>query len=187
MRTEQEILNSVFNSTTKSINTGATGSTDGDTFTPNSSTGSPAMGVYQSTPDTLTASDIATIGIDVNRNVKVNLATKLAGEDLTNDVMKIEPQYSYKNVTASGATVVKTSAGLLHSITFNQAASGTTTVMTDASAAGGTLIGTVKPGPSSAANGQPFTLIYDVLCLSGITASQVSATALGSDLTVAYR
>jgi hypothetical protein len=97
-----------------------------------------------------------------------------------------ENQYSYANVTASGATVVKATAGFLHSITFNNAASGVTTVIYDASGVG-TIIGTVLPGPSAVAQGQPFTLTYDVKCLSGITASQVSGVATGSNLTFSYR
>ena len=117
----------------------------------------------------------------------MTLNTLIAGEDQTNDVLKTEGRFSYANVTASGATAVKTSAGFLHSITFNQPASGVTTVITDASAAGGTIVATIKPETSAVATSQPFTLIYDVVCSTGITASQVSGIATGSNLTISYR
>jgi len=116
----------------------------------------------------------------------VDLGSLISGEDQTNDVMKVEGQFTYANVTASGATVVKSAAGFLHSITFNTAASGVTTVVYDASGVG-TIIGTVLPAPSAVAQGAPFTLLYDVKCLSGITCSQVSGAATGSNLTVSYR
>jgi len=130
---------------------------------------------------------LATQHIDeVGKVGGVTLNTLLSGEDQTNDVIKTEGQFTYANVTASGATVVKSAAGFLHSITFNTAASGVTTVVYDASGVG-TIIGTVLPAPSAVAQGAPFTLLYDVKCLSGITCSQVSGAATGSNLTVSYR
>ena len=50
--------------------------------------------------------------------VPVTLATKVAGEDITNDVLKVEGQFSYKAVTAADAQV-KAGAGFLHCITFS--------------------------------------------------------------------
>lgn len=42
---------------------------------------------------------------------------KIAGEDLTNDVLKTEQQFSGSNVTSD--TAVKSSAGFLHTLTFS--------------------------------------------------------------------
>ena len=135
----------------------------------------------------VTASNVIGKLVDTAGTINgVTLNTLISGEDQTNDVMKTEGQFSYTNVTASGATAVKTTAGLLHAITFNQPVSGVTTVITDASAAGGTLIGTVV-NPTGSVNLTPFTLIYDVKCLSGITCSQVSGVATGNNLTVTWR
>lgn len=47
----------------------------------------------------------------------VNLATKLAGEDLTNDVIKVESRFSY--LLATSDTQVKSGAGFLHTVTFS--------------------------------------------------------------------
>jgi len=55
---------------------------------------------------------------DSNGYGLVSQGTKLAGEDLTNDVMKIEGQFTYKAVTATDAQV-KAGAGVLRCITFS--------------------------------------------------------------------
>lgn len=47
----------------------------------------------------------------------VSLGTKVAGEDLTNDVMKTEQRFSYALVAAD--TAVKSGAGFLHTLTFS--------------------------------------------------------------------
>ena len=56
-------------------------------------------------------------------NVLMSLGTGLAGEDLTNDLIKTEHRYTPFRVTADGQ--VKAGAGLLHSIEI--AATGTVT------------------------------------------------------------
>lgn len=53
----------------------------------------------------------------VNGAVKSTLATKIAGEDLTNDVIKAEQRYIGTVVAAD--TLVKTGAGFLHTLTFS--------------------------------------------------------------------
>ena len=57
------------------------------------------------------------------------LATLIAGEDLTNDVLKVEERFSYSYCTED--TLVKTGAGFLHSVTFSP---------TDAEATAGSII-----------------------------------------------
>lgn len=53
----------------------------------------------------------------VTRSLNVSLATKIAGEDLTNDVLKIEQRFTPILVTAD--TLVKTGTGFLHTLTFS--------------------------------------------------------------------
>lgn len=53
----------------------------------------------------------------VTNLLQTSLGTLLAGEDLTNDVIKTEQRYSYQLVAAD--TLVKTGAGFLHTITFS--------------------------------------------------------------------
>jgi len=49
---------------------------------------------------------------------KTSLATTIAGEDLTNDVQKIEQRFSYNAVITADAQI-KAGAGFLHCITFS--------------------------------------------------------------------
>lgn len=47
-----------------------------------------------------------------------NLGVTIAGEDITNDVLKVEERFSYAAVKTADAQI-KGSAGFLHSITFS--------------------------------------------------------------------
>lgn len=49
--------------------------------------------------------------------VQSTQATALAGEDLTNDVMKVEQRFSYSGKLTSD-TAVKSGAGFVHTVTF---------------------------------------------------------------------
>ena len=121
--------------------------------------------------------------IDITEQESANLTT-----DAVLGFLKIANAFSYKNVTVSGSTNVKGSAGFLHSVTVNQPASGVTLVITDNTAAGGTIIGTVKNAePLATATLIPLTLVYDVYCPTGINASQVSPIATGMNLTFSYK
>lgn len=57
----------------------------------------------------------------VTSSFKSNLATAVAGEDLANDVMKVEQRYTNTRCTAD--TLVKTGVGQLHAIVVSQPAS----------------------------------------------------------------
>jgi hypothetical protein len=54
---------------------------------------------------------------DANGNINVNQATLSAGEDLTNDVQKVEQRYTPLLLTVD--TLVKTGTGFLHTLTFS--------------------------------------------------------------------
>lgn len=54
--------------------------------------------------------------IDNNNNVNTNLTTQIAGEDLTNDVLKVEQRFSYAAVSSLSTVAVKSGAGFLHAI-----------------------------------------------------------------------
>jgi hypothetical protein len=53
-----------------------------------------------------------------NTASRTTSATLHAGEDLTNDVTKVEQRYSFTNVNADA--LVKSGAGFLHTLTFAQ-------------------------------------------------------------------
>lgn len=147
--------------------------------------GNPVMvgGKYNATPQTFDDGDVANLQGDVNGNLNVTQATAIAGEDLANNVMKVEQRFSYLNIAAGQATTtVKSGAGFLHSITFNSAATATnTTTVYDNTAASGTVIAI----PAATTATVPTTLTYDVSFATGLTI--ITATANGSNMTVSYR
>jgi len=135
------------------------------------------------TPGTITSGSIVitagTIGTVSNLGT---IMTLQAGEDQTNDVMKVEQQFSYYNhVGTAGSTsgTVKAAAGLLHAITYNTHTSGGTYALYDSSGTSATSMGKVAPGAALA----PFTSIYDVKFTTALTVVSGSAC----DLTFAYR
>jgi hypothetical protein len=91
------------------------------------------------------------------------------------------PGYNYANITlaAPTTTVVKTTPGILHSITFNKPVATAVVTVYDNTAASGTIIGTI----TVPANPLPVTVTYDASFNTGLTL--VTATA-AQDITVSY-
>lgn len=81
-------------------------------------------GKYNVTPPVLTDGNISNVQLDANGNLKVTQATLQAGEDITNDVQKVEQRFSYQNITTQATTVIKQGPGVLHAIDFTAVASG---------------------------------------------------------------
>jgi hypothetical protein len=73
---------------------------------------------------------------DDNDNQYGTLGTKLAGEDLTNDVMKVEQQMSYQAISTATTTTVKSGSGLLHSIIVTGGTAGTIVIYDNTSGSG---------------------------------------------------
>src|SRR6185503_2366516 len=105
-------------------------------------------GRYESGTDTYADGDIGDLHIDANGNLKVINAGLQAGEDLANDVQKVEQRFSYLRFTGDGA--VKSGAGFLHNLTFSATGSVTSGVVTvyDNTAESGTVIwsGVIQTG-----------------------------------------
>lgn len=76
----------------------------------------PIGGEYRSSATTYTDGDATVLQTDVSGNLKVTNATLQAGEDLTNDLQKVENRYSYTRLAADGQ--VKAGAGFIHTLTF---------------------------------------------------------------------
>lgn len=74
-------------------------------------------GVYNYSAPTLTTGQRGDTQIDASANTLVSQATKIAGEDLTVDVMKVEERFSGSFITAD--TQIKAGAGFLHLLTFS--------------------------------------------------------------------
>ena len=102
------------------------------------------------------------------RAALTTLDTLIAGEDQTNNVLKVEEQFSGTQCTAD--TQVKASAGFLHSITFscNDAApTAGSIIVYDNTAESGTQVfnHTFTTTPF-----MPFTVIFDLIMTTGIYA-----------------
>jgi len=105
--------------------------------------------------------------LNVNSSGQVEL-TLLAGEDQTNDVIKVEQQNSYcAGIVADGSC--KASAGFLHTITCagdDAAATAGSLAIRDATSAGtGTIIQNVN---FAAAYFAPVTMTFDVTFATGL-------------------
>jgi hypothetical protein len=87
---------------------------------------------------------------------------------------------SYGNYLANGSAVVKSGAGVLHSITVNtRGATGNVLTLYDNTAASGTKIATID---TTAAVG---AILYDVAFSTGLSIAMANGTA--ADITVSYR
>ena len=168
-------------------------------------------GIYNLTPITLSSGDGAALAldsagraimvgavahdaVDAGNPIKVGgyasgtAPTAVAAADRVNAWFDLNGRqimaqsWSFLNIAASQATtVVKASAGILHAIVLNSAATATnTTVVYDHPSGVGTVIG--RPAVTTAT--VPTTLIYDVAFANGLTI--ITATANGGDMTVAY-
>lgn len=143
----------------------------------------PIGGEYRAAATTYTDGDATILQTDVNGNLKVSLGTKIAGEDIANDVMKTEQRFSHSNVTADAA--VKSGAGFLHSITIlptDVAATAGTIVLYDNTAESGTVIGTIY---IPAAYVVPVTVTFDVSFATGLYLGFTTTNDV--NVTVSYR
>lgn len=94
----------------------------------------------------------------------------------TNPLPVVNRSFSYANIASQAETVVKTSAGFLHSITINDDCAGAITIY-DNDGASGDKIGTIK---AATAEG---TYTFDVEFLTALTI----VTAAACDLTISYK
>lgn len=87
--------------------------------------------------------------------------------------------FSFLGITSQATTLVKTGAGILHTITFNNPTATAVITVYDNTAASGTKIGTI----TIPASPMPVSLTYDAAFGTGLTI--VTGTA-SSDITVTY-
>ena len=118
---------------------------------------------------------------DTSGHEAVALGTQIAGEDLTNDVLKTEQRFSYAYCTAD--TAVKSGAGFLHTVTITpiDAAAGTITLW-DNTAESGTTITTIYIPAAFVA---PITLTLDVSFSTGLYVGYGAAVEVA--VTLSYR
>jgi len=91
---------------------------------------------------------VALTNQDSAGNQLVGMGSLIAGEDLTNDVLKTEDRATYTNITASA--LIKTGAGRLKGFTVNSHSSGTLKLWDNTSAATTVLLNTItfNAGPT---------------------------------------
>jgi hypothetical protein len=139
---------------------------------------------YRSSAPTLGEGQNILPQVDVNGNQKTTQATLSAGEDLTNDVQKVEQRFSYSVVTADKQ--VKAGAGFLHTITITgtdaAAVAGTITFYDKLTEAAPALFSIYIP----AAQVVPVTLTLDVNFATGLYVG-FDASVTEVSLTVSYR
>lgn len=151
--------------------------------TPGTTPGIPAMGIYETSPSTLTNNQLGIVGLDTNRNVKTKEQYLPGYEDNTNNVAKVEHQYSYSRKTADGQ--VKGSAGFIHTVSISPLTATPTAGLLsiyDSTSETGTLIYTewvfaTTPGHS---------VILDTICNAGIYVG-FDGTLANIAVTVSYR
>jgi hypothetical protein len=140
-------------------------------------------GSYNATPATRSDGDPSGFEFDASGNVKTTLATAIAGEDLTNNVIKVEERFSYAYCVAD--TQVKAGAGFVHTLSFTPL---------DAAATAGTIflydslteaVPTVFSYYIPAAALVPVTVILDVSMATGIYIGFTTTADVA--VTVSYR
>ena len=158
-------------------------------YTPGSSTGSSSFGVttpstnvagmqnvlveaiYNATPTTRTEWQAGVLQADTLGNLKETLGTTIAGEDIPNDVTKVEQRNNATYISTATTTVVKTGAGLLHTIVVQGGTTGTI-IGYDNTAASGTILFSFDTTVALA------TYTFDVSFAVGLTVVTSAATKL---------
>jgi hypothetical protein len=78
--------------------------------------------------------------------------------------MSTFPQFNFKNINASGTTVVARQGGLLHNVVINTTSASGIAIY-DGTTVGGTLIATIASGAINSGT----TINYDVRFTAGLT------------------
>lgn len=127
-----------------------------------------------------TTLDYIPLTTDANGGLWTSLATLMAGEDLTNNVMKVEQRFSYTHISTATTTTVKSGAGFLHNLVVNTLGTvASTCTIYDNTAGSGTVIGVIN----TLALGGTFS--FDVSFSTGLTL--VTTGTVAPDITVSYR
>ncbi len=108
---------------------------------------------------------------DVVGNLKTTEATLHAGEDITNDVQKVEQRFTPTYISTATTTTIKSGAGFIHTLTVNGGTAGTIIVY-DNTAASGTIIASFDSTNALA------TYTFDVTFSVGLTIITSAATKL---------
>lgn len=144
----------------------ASGSTSPSSTVVSSSLNVIPLAIYNATASVRTEGQGGPFQADSSGNVLLSLGTRLAGEDIANDVIRNEEQFTGVQCTAD--TQVKASAGFLHCITFmctDAAPTAGSIIVYDNTAESGTVILNLQ---ISTTFFNPFTVFFNRICTTGI-------------------
>lgn len=130
---------------------------------------------YEASPTTLSSGGTKQLPGNQLGQTLTDLGTRIAGEDIANDVLKTRYSGSSTYISTATTTVVKSGAGHLHSIVLSETAAGSITVY-DNTAGSGTILAVLK---ASIVEG---TYTLDIPFGTGLTI----VTAGASKLTVSW-
>ena len=132
--------------------------------------------MYHITPSTRTDWQAGPLQSNSKWDLNTTLGTTIAGEDIPNDVTKVEFRNNATYISTATTTVVKTGAGLLHTIVVQGGTTGTI-IGYDNTAAGGTILFSFDTTVALA------TYTFDVSFAIGLTV----VTSANTKLTVSAR
>lgn len=119
---------------------------------------------------------------DTVGGLKVTKVTKDAGEEILDDVQKVEKRSQSTRITTATTTVVATGGGVINGIDIGKhVASGVITVY-DNTAASGTILGVLTPGASLLTDPPFVDWLNSVKFVTGLCV----VTSQASDLTVKF-
>ena len=143
----------------------------GSPSTTQSGSASVPLAKYNAVPTTRTEWQFGVLQADSLGNLKETLGTTIAGEDIPNDVTKVEFRNNATYISTATTTVVKTGAGLLHTIVVQGGTTGTI-IGYDNTAASGTILFSFDTTVALA------TYTFDVSFAVGLTVVTSAATKL---------
>lgn len=157
--------------------------TQGTAATNAAAVGNPVQvgGVYNSTAPILDSGDASAIQLDSLGNTQVNQYTKIAGEDLTYDVTKVQRQATYTNISASA--LIKTGAGQLMGIMVNSCAATATIKIWDNTSAATTVLLNTITFTLAATQGGFFIPLPDIKFTTGL---YVTIAVAAMDVTILW-
>ena len=95
--------------------------------------------MFNATPSTRTEWQAGPLQSNSKWDLNTTLGTTMAGEDIPNDVTKVEFRNNLTYISTATTTVVKTGAGLLHAVIFQWTSIGTV-IGYDNTSASGTIL-----------------------------------------------
>lgn len=128
------------------------------------------------TAGTLAPAGGPTTGVlDADSNVGTTLATTLAGEDVANDVQKIETRGAAVNILTATTTTIKSGPGHLNHLIAVGGTMGNVTIYDNTAASGTVLFGPATPTAGG-------VIVADIEFSVGLTVVTAAATAISGSV-----